>query len=50
MASSSDLVNLAEGIHKLNVNMGMIIKNVKLVELSTKTVSVFLNIQMLKMI
>ena len=37
MASPSDLVNLAEGIHKLNVNMGMIIKKVKLVELSTKT-------------
>ena len=44
MASAlSDLVNnLAEGIHKLNVNTGMIIKNVKLVELNTKIATAFL--------
>ena len=38
MASSlSKLVNnLAEGIHKSNVNTEMMIKNVKLVELNTK--------------
>ena len=44
MASAlSDLVNnLAEGIHKLNVNTGMIIKNVKLVELNAKIATAFL--------
>ena len=44
MASSlSKLVNnLAEGIHKSNVNTEMMIKNVKLVELNTKIANAFL--------
>ena len=39
--------NLAEEIHSitLNVNMGMIIKNEKRLELNTKTVNATLNIQ-----
>ena len=49
--SLSNLVNnLAEDIHKVNVNTVMIIKNVKRVELNTKTVSAALNTEMLKMI
>ena len=35
---------------KLNVNMGMMIKNVKLTELNINIVIVFLNAQTLKMI
>ena len=52
MASSlSNLVNnLAKGIHKINVNTNMVIKNVKLVELNTKIASVALNTQALWMI
>ena len=52
MASSlSSLVdNLGEGIHKINVNMDMILKNVKRAESNLKLVSAALNTQTLKMI
>ena len=35
--------NLAEGIHKLNVNTDTMIKNVKITELNTKIASAILN-------
>ena len=41
---------LLKEFRKLNVNMDMIITNVKHVELNTKTVSAVLNTQALKMI
>ena len=47
--SSLSVISLKEFI-KLNVNTGMIIKNAKRVELSTKVVSAVLNTQMLKII
>ena len=46
----SNLVNLSEGIHRINVNMDMMIKNVKHVELNISIVTVLLNTQILKMI
>ena len=39
--------NLSEGISKTNVNMEMIIKNLKLVELNISIATVFLEKQML---
>ena len=49
--SLSNLVsNLAERIHKTKCSTDMRIKNVKLVELNTKTVSAFLNRQALNII
>ena len=42
--------NLTEGFIILNINMDMIIKNGKCVELNAKIVSVFWNIQLLKML
>ena len=52
MASSlSSLVNnVSKRIHRINVNMDMIIKNVKLVELNMTFANAFLNTQILKMI
>ena len=46
-SSSNPVNNLAEEIHNttLNVNMGMIVKNEKRLELNTKTVNATLNIQ-----
>ena len=46
-SSSNPVNNLAEEIHNttLNVNMGMIVKNEKRLELKTKTVNATLNIQ-----
>ena len=46
-SSSNPINNLAEEIHNttLNVNMGMIVKNEKRLELNTKTVNATLNIQ-----
>ena len=51
-SSLSNLVsNLSERVFiELNVTMGTMIKNVKLVELHTKYATVFLNTQTLKMI
>ena len=37
--------NLADGTHKLNVNMDMITKKLKRVELNTKIANAVLNIQ-----
>ena len=52
MASSlsNPINNLAEGIHKINVNMDLVIKNLKLAELNTKTATAVMNAQTLKMI
>ena len=52
MASSlsNPINNLAEGIHKINVNMDLVIKNLKLAELNTKTATALMNAQTLKMI
>ena len=46
-SSSNPVNNLAEEIHNttLNVNMGIIVKNEKRLELKTKTVNATLNIQ-----
>ena len=50
-SSLSNLANnLAERIHKTNVNTGIEIKNAKFAELNAKIASVVLNIQMLKII
>ena len=52
MASSLSnfLNNLSEGIHIINLNTNMTIKNVKLIELNISVSIVFLNTQILKMI
>ena len=42
--------NLAEGIHKKNADMYMILKNAKSMELNSKIVSAVLNTQTLRMI
>ena len=42
--------NLSEGIHIINVNLDMTIKNVKHVELNISIATVFLNMQNLKLI
>ena len=41
---TSLLSNLVEGIHKINVNMDMIIKNVKNMKLNTKIANATLNV------
>ena len=48
MASSlsNPINNLAEGIHEINVNMDLVIKNLKL----AKTATALMNAQTLKMI
>ena len=51
VSSLSSLVNnFFEKFTKLSVNMDLMIKNLKLVELYTKYATVFLNTQTLKMI
>ena len=51
VSSLSSLVNnFFEKFIKLSVNMGLMIKNLKLVELYTKYATVFLNTQTFKMI
>ena len=52
MASSlSNLVNnLSQGIHRINVNLDMTIKNVKHVKSNTIIETIFMNIQTLKVI
>ena len=47
---SSYVNNLAEGIRKIKKKYGRGDKNVKIAELNTKTATVFLNTQTLKMI
>ena len=49
--SLSNLVNnLPEGIHRINLSLDTMIKNVKYVELSISIATVFWNTQILKMI
>ena len=52
MASSlSTLVNkVSEGIHRINVNLDMMIKNVKHAELNISIETVFSNIKSLKFV
>ena len=52
MANSlSNLVNnFPEGIHRINLSLDTMIKNVKYVELSISIATVFWNTQILKMI
>ena len=47
---SNPLNNLSEGIHRIKCEFGHDEKNVKLVELNISVATVFLNIQILKMI